>query len=702
MTRHVARALALALMIRLAAPKHVEAVSPIVRAADALEPKFRLAAMAAFAVGARWARNAATGADEIAKAVGNALRVAITGLLTEAYLEGIGLGQGELKAAGEYRAAWPDATGFDDHGRDSKFEAGNGEANDSEVAANWREHGGVTYHGTTETDAKRLIEKGFEGDKTAAEKNWRRVFLTTKPELAAAYARVKSRKTGDFPVVLKVTLPPGNNVQGATYEEAFRTEGTVLVHHGGIEAKHVSRHEPLKANGLRTAWPDATGFDDHGRGEPANRIDRAKAEAGVEALADYPNDKMYGYKVNPLRDPKQTDKELHEIRHALEGELLAKGSFESLMKAGTVETVDLALLKTYQAWTRESALEHHLDNPSNYENRPAAIITSHGGRDWVVDGNNRLAVMKLGGATKATVLRIGGAKAEQSRAASEAGDSYEFSREPADWFADPEGELRTAWPDATGFDDHGRGQDHVIVYHGTEAGYLDAIQREGLVPQGGSDFTFVTKDKNIAIAYSKRFRKGAVLEISVPKANLVPDDFAPPEHQVFKHKGTIPPEKLRAAKKAPVAKKISADRQRAAAWAEDRAAELVKGITEETRDRIRFVIARLLDQDVPLTSREARDLIAEAVGDAKRAQLIARTETMLAVHGGRRDVWEQAQEDGTLAKSARRVWVTAEDDLACPICVPLDGKRAKVGGEYPGGVQGPPAHPNCRCTEALQ
>ena len=79
-----------------------------------------------------------------------------------------------------------------------------------------------------------------------------------------------------------------------------------------------------------------------------------------------------------------------------------------------------------------------------------------------------------------------------------------------------------------------------------------------------------------------------------------------------------------------------------------------------------------------------------------RAATAAVTEITRAYNEGRR--WAA----GVLAIHLRtrvvRRWRTAEDDLVCEICGPLNGKTA-------GGVDGysspPPAHPNCRCEEEI-
>jgi len=178
----------------------------------------------------------------------------------------------------------------------------------------------------------------------------------------------------------------------------------------------------------------------------------------------------------------------------------------------------------------------------------------------------------------------------------------------------------------------------------------------------------------------------------------------------------------------------------AVAWARQRAAELVRQITEESRAAVRAIIvratrgeltprtaARLIRDVVGLTERGAiavarrrEDLGASGLSAARvdaivtryvaeltraRALTIARTETIAASNEGQRQLWAQAQSAGLLGPNAERVWVVAPDrpDKAppCPICTGLAGKTAPIGGTFLGGYSGPPAHPNCRCTTVL-
>lgn len=132
-------------------------------------------------------------------------------------------------------------------------------------------------------------------------------------------------------------------------------------------------------------------------------------------------------------------------------------------------------------------------------------------------------------------------------------------------------------------------------------------------------------------------------------------------------------------------------------WARKHAAEQAKNISETTREAIANAVADTLEGgDIA----DLYDRIEELVGDEARADVITRTEVMSAVNEGQRQSWDQAVEDGLLTGNEKRVWITAPD--ACPECAVLEGETADLDGQYPGdGGDGPPLHPNCRCTEGL-
>jgi len=134
-------------------------------------------------------------------------------------------------------------------------------------------------------------------------------------------------------------------------------------------------------------------------------------------------------------------------------------------------------------------------------------------------------------------------------------------------------------------------------------------------------------------------------------------------------------------------------------WAEAHAGELIKGITKTTRERINNAVVEALDGG---SIRDAISDIVAQIGDNDRAELIARTETMRAANEGQRQSWQQAVDEDLLPPNVRREWIATADTNVCPLCEELNGKRTTLDGEYPDpGGDGPPLHPNCRCTEGI-
>jgi hypothetical protein len=137
----------------------------------------------------------------------------------------------------------------------------------------------------------------------------------------------------------------------------------------------------------------------------------------------------------------------------------------------------------------------------------------------------------------------------------------------------------------------------------------------------------------------------------------------------------------------------------AAKWAREHAAELAKNLSETTAERVREAIAGAFEGDGD--PEKAYAAVLEAVGDEARADIITRTELLTAANEGQRQGWDQAVDEGLLPSDARRVWITTEVG-ACPLCEDLDGESTTLDGEYPDeGGNGPPRHPNCRCTEGI-
>jgi hypothetical protein len=161
--------------------------------------------------------------------------------------------------------------------------------------------------------------------------------------------------------------------------------------------------------------------------------------------------------------------------------------------------------------------------------------------------------------------------------------------------------------------------------------------------------------------------------------------------------------------------------------ADTRSARLVREITTETRRSLQQIIQRSIIEGIPpkQAARLIRPLIgltqkqADAVftkwlkaGDAAagryaaqllrhRAQTIARTETIRASVDGQLAIWKAAQAQGLLPNHARKRWIVTPDDRLCPRCAPLQGVEVQLHQTFPGGVSGPPLHPNCRCAVSV-
>lgn len=138
-------------------------------------------------------------------------------------------------------------------------------------------------------------------------------------------------------------------------------------------------------------------------------------------------------------------------------------------------------------------------------------------------------------------------------------------------------------------------------------------------------------------------------------------------------------------------------RKEAIAWARKHSAELVEGINKTTRAQIRTAIVKAYESG---NFRDLKNDIFTAIGDKERAEMIARTETMLAANEGQRQAWQQAIDDGLLPEGMQRVWIATES--ACVECDALDGEQINLDEQYSGnGGDGPPLHPLCRCTEGI-
>jgi hypothetical protein len=123
-------------------------------------------------------------------------------------------------------------------------------------------------------------------------------------------------------------------------------------------------------------------------------------------------------------------------------------------------------------------------------------------------------------------------------------------------------------------------------------------------------------------------------------------------------------------------------------------AKLAKGINETTRGQIaRSLEASIaLGEDISLATQR----LQEVVRDARRAELIARTESVRAFSQG-------TLQFGLESGAETKTWETVRK--ACRVCAPLKGETIPItelfGTLRGDAIMGPPGHPRCRCRLVL-
>lgn len=189
---------------------------------------------------------------------------------------------------------------------------------------------------------------------------------------------------------------------------------------------------------------------------------------------------------------------------------------------------------------------------------------------------------------------------------------------------------------------------------------------------------------------------------------------------------------------------------RAIAWAQTRAGELIREVTDQQRIILRDVVTRSVSNGWT-TQQTARDLqqviglpqrwatavqngydtefarllatgMSESLAEQQaaafaarkrdsllraRAENIARTEIMRASNQGRWLSWTQGVEGGYIPPGAKKKWITgplvvgAGRKQVCEVCLPLREESVLWDQPFSNGQMMPPAHPSCRCTAIL-
>ena len=128
-------------------------------------------------------------------------------------------------------------------------------------------------------------------------------------------------------------------------------------------------------------------------------------------------------------------------------------------------------------------------------------------------------------------------------------------------------------------------------------------------------------------------------------------------------------------------------------WADRYAGQLVGGITDTTRARIRREVAGFTQNQETINQLGQRLSRPDGPFGPNRARMIAVTEVTRSYSEGNQAAW---RESGVVEG---KMWITQVDELVCPICGPLARRGCSLSGQFEGGLNGPPAHPRCRCFD---
>ena len=140
----------------------------------------------------------------------------------------------------------------------------------------------------------------------------------------------------------------------------------------------------------------------------------------------------------------------------------------------------------------------------------------------------------------------------------------------------------------------------------------------------------------------------------------------------------------------------------ARAWAKEYSYELVKDLTERTRQVIQDAQAQFIATR-GMTRGDLVALLVPAFG-AVRAEAIAVTETTRAYAQSQAAYQEMLEDEGI---TMQRVWHTLADEIVCDICRSLNRVAEDEQGLFHSDFSGrdydsAPAHVNCRCVVELR
>lgn len=121
---------------------------------------------------------------------------------------------------------------------------------------------------------------------------------------------------------------------------------------------------------------------------------------------------------------------------------------------------------------------------------------------------------------------------------------------------------------------------------------------------------------------------------------------------------------------------------------------------------LRSWLAQQIAVDGPISdliTPGARNALDRAI--LARADILGQTEAWQARQLAKSVVWMTDEANGHLPPGCRKRWITAHDEIVCPICGPLDQQEARLSDKFqlPNGkvLWAPGVHPNCRCELEL-
>jgi hypothetical protein len=126
-------------------------------------------------------------------------------------------------------------------------------------------------------------------------------------------------------------------------------------------------------------------------------------------------------------------------------------------------------------------------------------------------------------------------------------------------------------------------------------------------------------------------------------------------------------------------------------YADTQAAELVKGISETTRDRLNTLVSDAIESGQSVAELKSAIVESEAFSPA-RAELIARTEIGNAHMAGALDGAKASGFEMT------KEWIRGSEEFDCDICGPNE-EQGPIGldEEFDSGDDAPLGHPGCAC-----